>query len=187
MADELERIDDELADWMCAQPVFFVASAPASTEGLVNCSPKSGGSLRVIDGRTIAYLDFVGSGVETIAHVNENARIVVMLCAFEGPPKIIRVHGRGDVLAPGTREFDSLIGQFPEQPGVRSIIRVYAQRISSSCGYGVPLMDFRAPREALIKWADKRGREGLLTYQRERNSKSLDGLTGVDWLDSSVK
>jgi hypothetical protein len=182
MADVLERIDGELARWMESQPVFFVATAPSGNEGLVNCSPKGGDSLRVLDPHSVAYLDLTGSGVETIAHVRENGRIVIMLCAFDGPPRIVRIHGRGEVVVPGAADFDDLAAKFPAAPGTRSVIRVRAQRISSSCGYAVPLMDLREPRKALDLWAEKRGPDGLREYQRTHNASSLDGLTGVDWL-----
>ena len=182
MADVIDSIDAALERWIEAQPMFFVATAPLSSDGLVNCSPKGGDSLRVLSPRSLAYLDVVGSGVETIAHVQENGRIVLMLCAFAGPPRILRVHGRGTVLGPEDAEFAALLARFPARPGVRSIVKVDALRISESCGYGVPLMDFREHRAAMTLWAEKKGPDGLVDYQRTRNAKSLDGLVGVDWL-----
>ena len=184
MADELDSIDAALARWIEAQPVFFVATAPESVDGLVNCSPKGGDSLRVLGPHSLAYLDLVGSGVETIAHVKENRRIVVMLCAFDGPPRIVRVHGRGTVVTPEDAQFGALLARFPKPPGIRSVIRVDAFRISQSCGYGVPLMDFREHRSAMTLWAEKKGVDGLLEYQRTRNAQSLDALPGVDWLSA---
>ena len=182
MADVIDSIDAALERWIEAQPMFFVATAPLSSDGLVNCSPKGGDSLRVLSPRSLAYLDVVGSGVETIAHVQENGRIVLMLCAFAGPPRILRVHGRGTVLEPEDAEFAALLARFPARPGVRSIVKVDALRISESCGYGVPLMDFREHRAAMTLWAEKKGPDGLVDYQRTRNAKSLDGLVGVDWV-----
>jgi hypothetical protein len=184
MAQTFARIDADLAQWLAQQHVFFVATAPTGSSGHVNCSPKGGDSLRVLDGRTLAYLDVVGSGVETIAHLKENGRIVIMWCAFAGPPRIVRVHGRGEVMAPTAAEFESVLARFPPRPGVRSIIRVDAERISDSCGYGVPLMDFREERRAMSAWAEKKGAVGLRDYQREKNAASVDGLRGVDWLES---
>jgi len=184
MADVLDSIDAALARWIAAQPMFFVSTAPLAAEGLVNCSPKGGDSLRVLGPRSLAYLDVVGSGVETIAHVKENGRIVLMLCAFTGPPRIVRVHGHGTVVAPDAAEFPALLARFPARPGVRSIVKVDARRISESCGYGVPLMDFREQRAAMTLWAEKKGTEGLVDYQRTRNAQSLDGLSGVDWLSA---
>jgi hypothetical protein len=184
MAQTFERIDPDLRAWLGRQHVFFVASAPSGADGFVNCSPKGGDSLRVLDDRTLAYIDVVGSGVETIAHLKQNGRIVIMLCAFEGPPRIVRVHGSGEVVGPEDPDFAALVAHFPARPGVRAVIRIHARRISDSCGYGVPLMDFREPRQAMSLWAEKKGTAGLVDYQREKNARSLDGLPGVDWLES---
>ncbi|HTK98512.1 MAG TPA: pyridoxamine 5'-phosphate oxidase family protein [Pseudomonadales bacterium] len=182
MADTFERIDAQLRSWIERQHVFFVATAPRADDGLLNCSPKGLDSLRVLDDRTIAYLDLTGSGVETIAHLKENGRIILMLCAFDGPPRIVRLQGRGTVVHPGETEFDALVARFPPQRGVRSVIRIELIRMSDSCGYAVPRMDFVAEREALTKWAEKKGPDGVIEYQRNTNAQSLDGLTGVDWL-----
>ena len=185
MADEFERIDAQLRGWIERQHVFFVATAPRSDHGLLNCSPKGLDSLRVLDDCTIAYLDLTGSGVETIAHLKENGRIVVMLCAFDGPPRIVRLQGRGTVVHPGDAEFDALVASFPKQLGVRSVIRIDLTRMSDSCGYAVPRMTFVEEREALTKWAEKKTPEGVIDYQRNTNAQSLDGLPGVDWLASN--
>lgn len=182
MADVIERIDATLQAWIAQQHVYFIATAPLSGDGCVNCSPKGLDSLRVLDDRTIAYLDLTGSGVETIAHLKENGRIILMLCAFDGPPRIVRLHGRGTVVHPGEAEFDALVARFPPQLGVRSVIKIDLIRMSDSCGYAVPRMDFVAEREALTKWADKKGPDGVIEYQRNTNARSVDGLIGVDWL-----
>ncbi len=182
MSDVFERIDGPLREWIERQHMFFVATAPRGDDGFVNCSPKGLDSLRVLDESTVAYLDLTGSGIETVAHVKQNGRIVVMLCAFEGPPRIVRLHGRGHVVHPGDATFDALTAQFPAQPGVRCVIRIDVARISDSCGYAVPLMDFVGDREVLTKWAEKRGADGISDYQRTHNTESLDGLSGVDWL-----
>src|SRR5919106_3168834 len=139
-----EHIDERLAAWIGRQPMFFVASAPLDSDGHVNVSPKGPiGTLRVIDDHTVAYLDFVGSGAETIAHVRENGRIVVMFCAFDGPPKVLRLHGRAEVLPPG----HELAARFdPPEHAVRSVIRVDVERVADSCGYGVPLLRFEGKR-----------------------------------------
>jgi Pyridoxamine 5'-phosphate oxidase len=182
MGDVFDGIDAQLQAWIERQHVFFVATAPRGDDGFVNCSPKGLDSLRVLDPHTVAYLDLTGSGVETIAHLKENGRIAVMLCAFDGPPRIVRLNGRGTVVHPGDRDFDALVARFPRQLGVRCVIRIALTRISDSCGYAVPLMSFVAEREALTKWSQKKGVDGVVEYQRENNAKSLDGLTGVDWL-----
>ncbi len=184
MADVLERIDANLQAWIARQHVYFIATAPLAGDGFVNCSPKGLDSLRVLDERTVAYLDLTGSGVETISHLKENGRIVVMFCAFEGPPRIVRLHGRGRVVNPGDGAFAALAARFPQRDGVRCVITIALERISDSCGYAVPLMNFVAEREALTKWTLKKGADGIIEYQRKMNAKSLDGLAGVDWLTS---
>jgi hypothetical protein len=182
MSQVFDSIDASIERWIAAQHVFFVATAPLAADGIVNCSPKGLDSLRVTGPRELVYVDFTGSGVETIAHLRENGRIVIMMCAFEGPPRIMRFQGTGEVLIPGTPEFHALIGRFPSHPGVRALVRVHVARIADSCGYAVPEMQFVREREALPMWALKRGEDGVRAYQLERNAASLDGLVGVDWL-----
>ncbi len=180
MAIALDEIDEKLAAWITAQPVYFVATAPRSDDQLINLSPKgSSGTFTVIDGHTVAYLDLTGSGIETIAHLRENGRIVIMLCSFEGRPNIVRLHGRGRVVMPDDPEFAGLIGRFSEHPGVRSIIVVDVTRISESCGYAVPTMTYVADRDVLDLGNAKRGPEGLAQYRAENNAASLDGLPGL--------
>jgi len=176
------RIDDDMRVWVAEQHVFFVATAPLAAEGMVNCSPKGLDSLRIVDDRTLAYLDLTGSGVETIAHLKENRRIVIMLCAFEGPPRIVRFHGQGEAVHPGHPAFSDLMSLFPPKTGVRSIIRIAVERVADSCGYGVPRMNYQKDRDGLLKWSDKLGAPGIADYKREKNAGSLDGLPGVDWL-----
>jgi hypothetical protein len=172
-------IDDKLQNWLAAQKVFFVATAPLSPNGHINCSPKDGASFHILDERTVAYLDFTGSGVETIAHLKENQRIVLMFCAMEGPPKIVRLHGRGEPIEPGHSAFESLRTIFPATSGLRSFIRIRLTRISDSCGFGVPLYEFRGHRSQLKEWAERKGEPGLAVYRQEKNSCSIDGLPGV--------
>ncbi len=179
MGQTKTEITPQLADWIAKQHVYFVATAPLAEDGFVNCSPKGIDSLRVIDSQTIAYLDIAGSGIETVAHLQENSRIVIMLCAFEGPPKIVRLHGSGSVLLPGTEDFELLRNNFPDQPGTRSIIRVQLTRVSDSCGYGVPLMSFQSERDALKSWAEKKGPDGVANYIRTKNHQSINGLPGI--------
>jgi Pyridoxamine 5'-phosphate oxidase len=180
MGDVLEAIDDKLADWLTRQPMFFVATAPLAGDGLVNCSPKgSTGSFVVLDSHTVAYLDLTGSGIETIAHLRENGRIVLMFCAFEGRPNIVRLHGTGRPVVPEDDAFAELVAKFPEHPGIRSVIVVNVARIADSCGYAVPLMDYVADREVLDLHNAKKGPEALVTYRATRNAESLDGLPGL--------
>lgn len=180
MGRQFEEIDAALREWIEAQRVFFVATAPLSRDGQVNCSPKGLDTLRIVGPREVAYLDLTGSGAETIAHLRENGRIVVMFCAFAGPPRIVRLHGRGSVVLPGSPEWHDLRALFPAQSGDRAIVWVEASRISDSCGFGVPLYDFVAQRDALPQWSDKRGPEGLARYRRDKNARSIDGLPSLD-------
>ncbi|UCH28454.1 MAG: pyridoxamine 5'-phosphate oxidase family protein [Myxococcales bacterium] len=177
MAKTYDAIVPKLRELIEQQKMFFVATAPLSAEGHVNLSPKGlDGTLAVLDDRTIAYLDLTGSGVETIAHLRENGRICMMFCAFEGAPRIVRIHGTADVIEPGDAEFGELIAHFADYPAVRSIIRIRATRISDSCGYGVPLYEHKGERDQLQRWARSKGEEGIAQYKRDRNAESLDGL-----------
>jgi len=190
VAKVFDGIDERQRAWIAAQPLFFVGTAPLAADGHVNVSPKGPiGSLRVLDEHTVAYLDGVGSGSETIAHLRENGRIVVMLCAFEGPPRILRLHGRGTLYLPGDEGFDALLAECRfDDPSIpearRSIVRVDVTRVSDSCGYGVPLMSYEGRREHAEAWAAKRvrvhGPDALRDYQEEHNTVSIDGLPAVD-------
>lgn len=174
-----DRIDDAVRQFMEAQPMYFVASAPLAADGLVNLSPKGLDTFRILDATTVAYLDLTGSGIETVAHLRENGRIVLMFCAFQGPPKILRLHGRGRVVELQDAEFAALQSHFPEFESARAIIVVAVQRVSESCGFGVPLLKFEGQREQLRAWARSKGPEGLAKYRADKNRASLDGLAGV--------
>jgi hypothetical protein len=182
MGQIYSELDAALRGFVERQHVFFVATAPSGSEGHVNCSPKGLDALRFVGPTTIAYLDYAGSGAETIAHLRQNGRIAMMFCAFEGPPKIVRFHGRGEVLEPGDPGFASMLERFDPGPGVRSIIRVEIERIADSCGYGVPRMRFEAERTQLPAWAERKGGDGLLDYQRTKNAASIDGLPALRWV-----
>ena len=174
----LPAITDELRDWIKEQPMFFNATSPLGEQGHVNLSPRGLDSFRVIDPNQVAILDLTGSGNETAAHLLENGRITIMFCAFNGAPLILRLYGEGEVILPDTDEWAELRGLFPQDiPGVRQIFRVLVTRVQTSCGYGVPLMDFVGQRKLLTRWAEEKGDEGISTYQKEKNSVSIDGLT----------
>ena len=173
-------IDEKLANWLGAQKIFFVATAPLSSHGHINCSPKDAASFRILDEQTVAYLDLTGSGVETIAHLKENGRIVLMFCAMEGSPKILRLHGYGEPIDPKHPDFESLRSRFKDTPGLRAFIRVRLTRISDSCGFGVPRYEFRGERSQLKEWAERKGEPSLATYRQEKNSRSIDGLPGAE-------
>jgi hypothetical protein len=182
MGKVFDGIDGRLAAWIGRQRMFFVGTAPSGADGHVNVSPKGPiESLRILDPHTVAYLDVIGSGAETIAHLRDNGRIVVMLCAFEGPPRIVRLHGRGEVLAPDAVEFEGV--EMP--PGSeRAVIRVAVERIADSCGYGVPVMRFEGHRPQYARWAEAKRRKGgehaLDDYMARHNERSIDGLPAVD-------
>jgi predicted pyridoxine 5'-phosphate oxidase superfamily flavin-nucleotide-binding protein len=179
MGKVLDSIDDDLAAWIEAQPVFFVATAPNDLEGHVNLSPKGYDTLRVLDPTTVAYIDLTGSGVETIAHLRENGRITLMLCAFEGPPRIVRMYGAGEVVLPDHPEWQGLVGRFAQRSGARAVIRVSVERLSSSCGFAVPFMSLVGERETLVQWSDRKSPEELDGYHAEKNAVSIDGLPGL--------
>jgi hypothetical protein len=175
-----DSLSPALADAVRHAPLFFVATAPLAGDGHVNVSPKGGDTLRVLDERTVAYLDLTGSGVETIAHLRENGRITLMVCAFSGAPQIVRLYGRGEVTLPGEDGFDDLASRFPDLPGARAVIRVAVERVGSSCGYAVPLMRYEGERSRLDEWAEAKGPEGLVAYRAAKNAVSIDGLPGLD-------
>jgi Pyridoxamine 5'-phosphate oxidase len=185
-----DGIDARLAAWIAERELFFVGTAPSGEDGHVNVSPKGPiDSLHLLDERTVAYLDVVGSGAETIAHLRQNGRIVIMLCAFQGPPRILRLHGRGSVLVTGEPGFEAAAADFALPLGVeaatarRAVIRVDVERVADSCGYGVPLMDVRGVRPQYPAWVDRtlrRGAGALDAYMAENNARSLDGLPAVD-------
>jgi Pyridoxamine 5'-phosphate oxidase len=190
MARIYEEITDRLREWVGRQSMFFVATAPLADDGHVNLSPKGPiGSLRVLDGRRVAYLDIGGSGAETIAHLRENGRIVVMLCAFDGPPRIVRFHGRGEAILPHDPRFAALLEQAAfEDPSLpearRSIVLVDVTRVSDSCGYGVPLMSFEGLRNHHELHTAKKlrtlGPEAYAKRRQEENAASLDGLPALE-------
>jgi hypothetical protein len=181
VSKEHPAIDDRLAAFMLAQPVFFVGTAPADGAGHVNVSPKGlAGSFAVLGAREVAYLDLTGSGAETIAHLRDDGRICLMFCAFEGPPNIVRLHGRGEAVLPGAPGFDDLAAHFADHPGRRSVIRVRVDRVSDSCGFAVPRMTLDGDRTQLVRWARTKGEAGLEEYRRTRNARSIDGLPALD-------
>jgi len=163
-----DSIDDKLAAWIGRQRLFFVATAPGEG-GHVNVSPKGPiDTLRILDGTTVEYTDHVGSGAETIAHLRDNGRICLMLCAFDGPPRIVRLHGRGEVVPAAD------VGD-----GTRGVIRVHVDRISDSCGFGVPLMEYVGERPQRDAWLASKGADGVREYVAEKNAVSIDGLPAV--------
>jgi hypothetical protein len=182
MANVYDGIDDKLTAWLCAQPMFFVATAPLAADGHVNLSPKGmAGTFAVLDAHRVAYLDYFGSGVETIAHLRENERIVLMWCAFSGKPQIVRLHGRGRAVLPADAEFADLrpLLAKPIDHALRSIIVVDVDRVSDSCGYAVPNLVFQADRQVLDLAHAKKSAEFFTGYAAMKNATSIDGLPGL--------
>ena len=181
MPDLLEKIDESLAQWIKQQRMFFVGTAPLSKTGHINISPKGGDAFRVIGEHEVVYHDLTGSGAETAAHLRENGRIVILFAAFEGPPKIVRLHGQGEVIDPKHPDYFELEALFPKHVGTRSFIRIRVSRVSKSCGFSVPLYEYQGQRDTLDKWCDQKGPEGVKDYQMRNNRLSLDGLPAFDF------
>lgn len=179
MGKVYEKLTDRLREFIAAQPVYFVATAPENG-GHVNVSPKGySDTFAVLDDTTVAYLDLDGSGVETISHIRDNGRITVMFCAFSGPPNIVRLYGTGRVVTPQDSDFTDLIPRFGPHPGVRSIIVVSCERISDSCGFSVPFMTYDQDRTLLDEWAGRKDVQDRRTYRAKHNRESIDGLPGL--------
>lgn len=174
-----DTIDANLSEWIAKQRLFFVATAPLSGSGHVNCSPKGLDSFRILGPQRVGYLDLTGSGAETIAHLRENGRINFMFCAFEGPPRILRLHGRGNIVTPEAPEWASLRAEFPGHNGERSIVLAEITRIADSCGFGVPKYEHVEDRETMEQYALKKGPDGLAAYRAEKNAESIDGLRAL--------
>ncbi|OQO89953.1 pyridoxamine 5'-phosphate oxidase family protein [Saccharomonospora piscinae] len=177
-----DRLDERLREFVLAQPVFFVGTAPTATDGHVNVSPKGlAGSLAILGDHRVAYLDYTASGAETIAHLRDNGRIVLMFCAFEGPPNIVRLHGTGTPVFVDSPGFDDLLTRFDTtpHPALRAVIDVSVERISDSCGFAVPLLDYQGERDLLSRHNGRRTPENLAEYQRAKNSHSIDGLPAL--------
>ncbi len=176
MATVYEAIGDDHRAFIAAQHMFFVASAPLDPDGHVNVSPKGLDGFRVLGPNRVAYLDLTASGNETSAHLRENGRVTFMFCAFAGPPKILRLYGRGETVLPGSERWAELAPLFPGYQGARQVIVAEVNRVQTSCGFAVPTYDYVGQRDTLLRWADAKGDDGLESYRQERNARSIDGL-----------
>lgn len=174
MAEQFPSLQDEHIRFIGEQHLFFVGTA--GSEGYINVSPKGMDTFRVIDGSEVAWLNLTGSGNETAAHLEADGRITMMMCAFEGPPMILRIYGRGSVIHPKHEQWDELIGMFPDLGGKRQIIDVKVEMVMTSCGMSIPLYDFKDERRELDEWAKNKGQDGIKDYWKEKNEKSIDGL-----------
>jgi len=181
MAKQFPRIEPAHRDFIGRQRIFFTASAAAG--GRVNVSPRGTDALRVLGDNAVAYLDCTGSGNETAAHLRASGRLTLMLCAFEGPPRILRLYGQGRILRRGGADYAALLEAAfggAEPPGARQIVALDVDLVQTSCGYGVPLFDYAGERPSLAHWAEAKGEAGLEAYRREKNAYSIDGLpTGL--------
>ena len=179
MGRSFDAIPDHLVAWMEQQPIYFVASAPLDAGGHVNVSPKGGDSFRVLGPNAVAYLDLTGSGAETIAHTRENGRLTVMFCSFDEKPNIVRLFGRGEAVLPDDDRFPALAARFPANPGTRSVVTLDVTKVTSSCGYSVPMMDLVGHRDTLDRWAERKGPDGIAEYWGQKNQTSIDGLPAL--------
>ncbi|WP_409056605.1 pyridoxamine 5'-phosphate oxidase family protein [Streptomyces sp. SYP-A7185] len=186
MGKTYERIDGRLRTFIEAQPLFFTATAPLAGDGTINLSPKGiSGSFAVIDEHTVAYLDFAGSNAETVAHLRENGRITLMWTAFQGPPNIVRVHGRGEPVFRDDPRWAELLGHFPAVDptphGLRAIIVVTAELVRDTCGYAVPFMSYDEDRDLHAKRFAREDDASLSEYftKKEYIAQSIDGLPGL--------
>ncbi len=163
-------------EFISEQHLFFVATAPLSSEGRINLSPKGLDCFRVLDDNKVAYMDLISSGNETSAHTLENGRINFMFCSFVGKPNILRLYGKGATVLPSSESWESYAKEFTIYPSTRQIIVAEIDLVQTSCGFGVPLYDYIGERDIHFEWAEKKGEEGLIQYMKDNNLKSLDGL-----------
>jgi hypothetical protein len=176
MGKFFHAIQEHHAAFIRKQKLFFVASAPLSSDGHVNLSPKGLDSFRILSANQVAYMDIVGSGNETSAHILENGRITFMFCAFEDAPNILRLYGKAYAVLPGDERWAELSAHFTLQPATRQIIVADIHKVQTSCGFGVPLYEYIGERDHAQKWAEKKGVAGLEAYKQEKNLVSLDKL-----------
>jgi Pyridoxamine 5'-phosphate oxidase len=174
-----DGIDEDLSAWLVSQPLWFVATAPLAAGGHVNVSPRGHDTFSVLDPHRVAWVDYTGSGIETIAHIRENGRICLMFCSFDDRPKIVRLHGRAKVAMPGEPAYDDVVSQHPAHPSTRAVVVVDVERVSDSCGFGVPVMELVGERDLLRRGAERRGPDGLAEYRAAKNAASIDGLSGL--------
>ena len=179
MSAVYDELNEALIGFIRRQKLFFVATAPLSAEGSVNVSPKGYDSLAILDSRTVAYLDLGGSGIETHAHLRENGRITLMFCAFEGPANIVRIYGQGETCSFDEPGFAEKMTLFPAFERARGVITIRIDRVSDSCGWGVPFFDYKGERDQLRRWVDNRPHDEWAARRFESNAVSIDGLPGL--------
>jgi hypothetical protein len=179
MGKVYEELNDALIGFIQRQHIFFVGTAPDSPDGHLNISPKGLDTFSILSPTTVAYLDLTGSGIETVAHLRQNGRLTIMFCGFEGRSLILRLYGRGQIIEPTDPEWEQFIGQFPDYPGARCVIVMTVVRIADSCGFAVPLYEYKGERSQLIDYANTKGTEGLAQYRSQKNRSSIDRISGL--------
>jgi len=177
MADMFNRMSDKHQDFVARQKIFFAGTAAPT--GRVNITPRPMDVFRIIGPNTVSYLDYIGSGNETSAHMLQMPRMTIMLCAFDGPPRIMRLYGTGHVHHKGSEGYDTLLadhydGQAPRN--ARKILLLDIDSVQTSCGFGVPLFDYAGERQSLERWSDQRSDADLIAYQEEKSTRSIDGF-----------
>jgi len=178
MGKMFTNISDDHEQFIKNQKIFFVGTA--AKEGSVNVSPKGMDTLRVLDPNTVVWLNLTGSGNETAAHLLKNKRMTIMFCSFEEKPLILRLYGQAMIFHESDKEYNQYIDLFPETPGSRQIIKMEVERVQTSCGYAVPILDFKEERQVLRSWAEKQGEDRLINYRKEKNAVSIDNFeTGI--------
>ncbi|SIN71573.1 Pyridoxamine 5'-phosphate oxidase [Singulisphaera sp. GP187] len=185
MGKVYEQLDDSLIQFIQRQHLFFVGTAPTSLDGMLNLSPKGLDTFRILGPKSVAYLDLIGSGIETLAHLRQNGRLTLMFCALEGRPLILRLYGQGRAVEPGEPGWDDLLTHFPHHPATRSVVVMDIERIADSCGWGVPRYEYKGERDQLANYAETKGKEGLDRYKAEKNRASIDGFAGLRRLEGS--
>lgn len=179
MSDAYDSLQQSHIDFIARQKMFFVATAPLEANGHVNVSPKGYDALRVLDASHVEWIDLGGSGIETQAHLQENGRITLMFCAFEGPANILRIYGRGEAIDFDHPDFAAALDAFPNYDRARAIIRIKIDRVSDSCGWGVPFYEFKSEREQLNRWLEHKPVDEWQEKRRTINALSIDGLKGL--------
>lgn len=173
MGQRYAEITPRLIQFIQQQKIFFVATA--ASDGRINLSPKGVDTLRVRGPNRVAWLNLTGSGNETAAHLLDNDRMTLMFCAFEGDPVILRLYGHARLYHPRDPEWGELAPLFPDIPGARQVIDLNVDLAMTSCGMGVPFFEYRGERGQLEAWADRKGKDGIEQYWRQKNQVSIDG------------
>lgn len=174
MANQSDHISKRIQKFIQNQKIFFVATA--TKDSRINLSPKGMDSFRVLDEKKVLWLNLTGSGNETAAHLNENGRITIMFCSFEGAPNILRLYGKGTVIHPKHKDWSESIKMFPKLAGTRQIISIDIEMVQTSCGMSIPYFEFKEERLQLDEWAEKKGEDGIKDYWKEKNETSIDGI-----------